>query len=386
MKRNNGFTLIELLVVISVIGMLVALLLPAVQSAREASRRTQCANNVHQLAIACMNVENQTKFLPSAGWGYGWIGDPEGGVSSKQCGSWCYALLPALEQNVIYNITSDGKDPEETVIPKDDERNYQLMRSVVRSFYCPSRRAAEPYPGGTEDHFNYYLDAGSGNPDHYVAKTDYAGNWGVQDPSQFPAGLNWSGSNEVVVFKHPTLSSVEKIKEYRRKDSWPNYSAAFSGVLYPFSKVSINMISDGSSNTFLLGEKSLHSKLYEQTELPGLVAYYDNECIFSGADMDNMRSTYTGTYTYPAGRPPQFTKDENGHRLPLQDLKSFSQDELSKTFACFGSTHPFTMRMAMCDASAQIISYKIDPEIYQCKGERNDAKPASTAQFKEVDD
>ena len=79
MRRPRGFTLVELLVVIAIIGVLVALLLPAVQAAREAARRNECANNLRQLALACLLHEEQLGYFPSGGWGNRCLGDSSRG-------------------------------------------------------------------------------------------------------------------------------------------------------------------------------------------------------------------------------------------------------------------------------------------------------------------
>src|ERR1700741_4299433 len=107
-RLRPAFTLVELLVVIAIIGILVALLLPAIQAAREAARRTECVNDWKQLSIGCMNHEDQVKFYPSGGWGNRWVGDADRGLGADQPGSWYYGILPFIEEQALHDMPSDG--------------------------------------------------------------------------------------------------------------------------------------------------------------------------------------------------------------------------------------------------------------------------------------
>ena len=100
-SSQRGFTLIELLVSMSVIGILIAVLLPAVQTSREAARRTQCRNNLRQMAVAIQNHESSFRAIPGGGWGWQWIGEPDRGVGVKQPQIGNYVLLVVRGQRRI---------------------------------------------------------------------------------------------------------------------------------------------------------------------------------------------------------------------------------------------------------------------------------------------
>ena len=163
MRQSNqqvGFTLVEVLVVIAIIGVLVALLMPAVQMARESSRRTSCANNLRQQAIAVRLHEQNHTIFPTGGW-KDHLGDPDAGYGPKQPGGWIYNILSYIEEDGLRQLGRglNGQAKEQALAT--------LMQTPVEIFYCPSRRLARLYP---------YTDGQLKNakPPAQVAKTDYA--------------------------------------------------------------------------------------------------------------------------------------------------------------------------------------------------------------------
>jgi prepilin-type N-terminal cleavage/methylation domain-containing protein len=161
---RRGFTLVELLVVIAIIGILVALLLPAIQAARESARRTQCKNNVKQMSLGFLLHEESHRFYPSSGWGYRWMADPDRGVGRSQPGGWAFTILPYMEQTATQAI-GKGLDAEEK-----REALGNLKGQPIGMFHCPSRRDAIAYPSIEISHNSKSV--------RLMAKTDYAANGG----------------------------------------------------------------------------------------------------------------------------------------------------------------------------------------------------------------
>ena len=152
-----AFTLVELLVVIAIIGVLVALLLPAVQAAREAARRTQCANHMKQIGLGFQLHHDSFNVFPSGGNGANkprtmLSGAPA--ISNKQAWIWTYQILPFVEQQALYQEPDDQK----------------IMATPIKMYFCPSRRPPQVWEVSTND----YGTA----PFVKRAQCDYSGNKG----------------------------------------------------------------------------------------------------------------------------------------------------------------------------------------------------------------
>ena len=151
--RLRAFTLVELLVVIAIIGILVALLLPAVQAARESARRSQCTNQLKQLGLALLSHHDQKNAFPA------------GRTETTQFGvSWAFQLLPFIEESTVHDAFVPGKRV-------DDPANADAMRTPVDVFACPSRRT----PAADRDFDND--DQPTSTP-QAAALGDYAANAG----------------------------------------------------------------------------------------------------------------------------------------------------------------------------------------------------------------
>ncbi|MEN6450549.1 MAG: DUF1559 domain-containing protein, partial [Thermoguttaceae bacterium] len=105
-RPSRGFTLTEFIVVVVIFAVLLGLLLPAIQAARESARREQCQRKVRLLALACLNHEQGRGFFPTGGWGGAWTGDADLGDDRKQPGGWKYNLIPFSEISGLYELGS----------------------------------------------------------------------------------------------------------------------------------------------------------------------------------------------------------------------------------------------------------------------------------------
>jgi len=308
--KSRAFTLVELLVVIAIIATLIGLLLPAVQSAREAARRISCSNNLRQLGLAAQNHESSKRRLPPGGF-------LETTLGNDAWKSGLVELFPFLEeQNVSQKY--DRK------LPWDHEKNSQAVAQEVKNLYCPSNRSS-----GTITFRNRTLGC-----------TDYAMNAGMD--SVIDGRVNYHP------IKYRGLFMVALYKEN-------------SGT--PFSKVS-----DGLSKTFAFGEAA--GGRYPSREDPRVKADQAWGLPVYDASIRGANIACTANVRY-ATDPPDTNKigriDEE--RLNRRDILSSIdyQSVFSDSISGYRSTHPNGAVFAFCDGSTSFLEDSVDPSVYKAQ-------------------
>jgi len=307
---RHGFTLVELLVVIAIIGVLVALLLPAVQAAREAARRTQCLNNLKQIGLAFQLHADSQQIYPDGGldmWskrlplekrgGGGRDGTPK--TAPLQGWGWAYQILPYIEQQSLWQTQSDRI----------------VMSTPIEAYFCPSRRAPQVIEAAQDRNIR--------------AKLDYAGN----------AGVDKTGENG------------------RGNSLWAQLGNGLDGVIVrtPFDgrynnrSVSIEPgrhIEDGMSNTLLVAEKCMNIAFATDGEHDD-----DDAGYVTGWDWDTVRW---------------------GHQQPSPDYLDPIRGQHVALMGAFGSSHSGIFNASFCDGSIRSVTFDIDFEVFSFVSSRND--------------
>lgn len=335
--RDHGFTLVELLVVIAIIGILVALLLPAVQAAREAARRAECQNHLKQIATAFLLHEGANKFLPTAGISPWHVGDAMRGHGKKQPGGWMYSILPYIEEQATYDLTNDGNP---AITAQQKAAAVIMQQTPVASYNCPSRRSAKAYPYSLPSSWQPV----NSDPMQLVAHGDYAANGGDGKEGKKFATLDANG----------TITGYEDILPplgYALLDNpalfqYPSEKRQ-TGVNFLGAEISIKKIVDGTSKVYMVGEKYVRADKYEPSGADNDGDGGDSASCYQGYDWDVNR---WATVAWPA----------------IQDRPGFD------AFQGFGSAHPGAWYAAFCDGSVHGIPYDIEVTVHMQLANRLD--------------
>jgi type II secretory pathway pseudopilin PulG len=362
---------VELLVVISIIGILIALLLPAVQAAREAARIAQCQNNVKQLALGCLHHESVTKRFPTGGWGFAYTGDPDRGNDWRQPGGWIYNILPFVEQQALHDRGAGQKLGSNQKLFAGTE----MVSTPITYLNCPTRRRAIVYPWASS--YSWY--GFSSNllsplspewPHPLVARSDYAacvGDYWTMPQWPNPVQSSFSGPSAALnseggylYIDPPTGHDAQTVmRTAALGTAWPQGypgPAGANGVSFALSMIKASDVTDGLSNTFLVGEKNLCPDNYETGEDGS-----DDEWALQGFDGDNFRCAND------LSNCPGCSGD--GSPIgPQPDTPGYAYS------SSFGSAHLAGFNMALCDGSVRMVNYTIDVTTYSHLCNRHDGQ------------
>ncbi len=308
---RRAFTIVELLVCVGIVTILIGLLIPATQSAREAARGIQCTNHLRNIGLGTIQHETAHTFYPSDGWGFRWVGDPDRGFGPDQPGGWIYNILNYVDQKNLRDVGRGKTDAEKRVL---FTRRFSAAADL---FHCPSRRDADAYPY-TETRYGLV----NAERPRFAAKTDYAIS---------------AGSVELNGGLGPDSA-------YDPRYRWPRLDR-MNGISFVRSRVRVADVRDGTSNTILVGEKHVPIGMYRTGESIG-----DDQSLLVGDDADIRR------YTVVSPVPDLLEANLPGARL----------------VHAFGSAHPNSTRFVFCDGSVRKIDFETDEASFRKLGRRND--------------
>ncbi|QDT69333.1 Type II secretion system protein G precursor [Planctomycetes bacterium MalM25] len=330
-RPQAAFTLVELLVVIAIIGILVALLLPAVQAARAAARRSQCQNQLKQIGLACLNYESTTGSLPAGVEGKGRFNDDDGpGGSKEEVGQvWGITILPYLEEQAAFDQFdfSGNKNYLSTAVNASGVSNRQAGEQSMAAYVCPEEQfASEPF-------FAHGVN---------WAASSYRACSGTVDQTRQTSGLIW-------------WDRLNVNGNAGRRDN-----RAFRGALVAaggrieIAPTTLAQVTDGTSKTALVGE------------------------FHPGPDAIRRNAWASGWRYHSKGH---FIRDDQGRSsiyrtATVEECRKSSREvppglggNPSLCFRSFSTVHPGgVIQFAFCDGSIHAVRDVIDDEVYLALG------------------
>lgn len=298
-RTARGFTLVELLVVIAIIGALVALLLPAIQAAREAARRNSCSSNLKQIGLAVQGHHDSQRVYPSGRDRF-----DEFGVS------WAFRLLPYLEAKNVYSAFAKGK-------AVFDQLNNSAMRTPIDVYACPSRRPASADRDFDNNDSTPTVRASAALGDYAAcAGTDYM-------------------NGCIAVTKGTDVGAL--IPDYR-------VDPAESGAIFSASGTKEQWVTDGLSNTLVIGDK--HKPQTPDNNNPEQLHYEQGDTAFLAGDTPH--TIFAGTNTGIATGPNDGARNK------------------------FGSEHADQSQFVFLDGHVKALPNSIDLKVFNLLGSIGD--------------
>ncbi|MCA9126042.1 MAG: DUF1559 domain-containing protein [Planctomycetales bacterium] len=335
MRLRSAFTLVELLVVIAIIGILVGLLLPAVQAAREAARRMQCSNNLKQIGLAVHNHESAYKFIPACEKDIPAASypSPPNPYGQRATYGTLFQILPFLEQNNVYNLVDTKRsyiDPVNMPPPYGTLNPAAMV--TIPSFICPST------PDAPSDYGPYFELLGFPPASFITPRTDYAPIKGLHSSLAVCAGMPNRSTNNAML---------------GTDDSEKHFGIKFGEV------------SDGLSNTIMVGEEAGRQKLYFRGKpLPG------SSLLDGGLTLNS----YYGDHNIARQLRGYAGSDITNPRLPgCSAINVFNENQLY-------SMHVGGIQVAMGDGSVQFLSENMSTNIFAALITRNGGESAQIEQ------
>ena len=347
-QKIRAFTLVELLVVIAIIGVLIALLLPAVQAAREAARRATCTNHLKQIGLACLNYENSSKSLPI-------------GATVYEGSMWSAFILPQMENSPIKDLMTLGENssgnyqwaspgPYTQAIIENNPiyRNIVACETIIDTYRCPS--AVD---------FDHQYDI---SIDRWHVMRRVSGNY-IGCASGTVVNQNQKNSN---VSGNPYALEI---------------IGGADGVLTGLNKdgskglaVELRQITDGASNTILVGEAVHDTKAQEAQGMQGENAVGSRkDHWYIGSDDIDTRGEDMSEGLGSTGVAPNLHNTFN--------CNSAGSAECQALQLSFSSEHPGITQVVLCDGSVKSINETIDLLTWSYLGSRNDGQPIDTSSF-----
>ena len=314
-RQNNGFTLVELLVVIAIIGILIGMLLPAVQAIREAARRVECANKMRQMSLGMVNYESAHQNFPP--------GVRANGLRDRGLNWGCF-ILPFLEQSTIHDILSEQSNNFNNPIWADAE-NGDTAINILPIFLCPSddtdERALRRFSSPTN------VVGGDNSTIH--ARSNYVGILGPR----LRVGLQDVEDLEDISFTQsgPVVDAEER------------FTLQLPGILFLNSEVTFGQISDGASNTFVIGER-------DSAEIPG-----STNPRSAGVWCASLFAQSLHPCLGPTSDDPEFTINSI---IPTR----FARQQP------FASQHPGGANFGRADGSVEFVAETISGTLYRAMG------------------